>query len=216
MTDKVVLIGAGGHCKVILDMIKNPFDIVGITDTDCQKHGAIFYGVPVIGDDSILDSMYQEGTKSALVTLGSVGDSSVRRKLYELATKIGFRMINVTSEHSIISPSLKIGRGNVVMDGVIIHADAIIGNNCIINTGAIIEHDCVIGDHAHISPGVRLAGGVKIGSGTHVGMGASIIQDIVIGENCIIGAGSVVVCDVPTGSIVAGVPAADIKRPGRN
>lgn len=212
MMEKVVFIGAGGHCKVIIDMMRDTLVIAGITDIDTKKQGTIFYGVPVLGNDSNLESLYHEGIKSALVTLGSIGDCSLRKKLYELAVGIGFRMINVISTHSVISPSISIGNGNVFMDGAIIHADVRIGDNCIINTGAIIEHDCVLGDHVHISPGACVAGGVRIGSGVHIGIGASIIQDVGIGDNSIIGAGSTVIRNIPANSVVAGVPAVEIRR----
>ncbi len=210
--EKVVLLGAGGHCKVVIDILRDNYIIAGITDVDREKHGTLFYGFPVLGDDSQLGRLYHEGVENALATLGSTRDSSLRRKLYELAAQNGFRMINAISKYSIISLSARFGNGNVVMDSAIIHADVSVGSNCIINTGAIIEHDCVIGNHVHISPGTKIAGGVRIGNGVHIGIGASIIQNISIGDNCVIGAGSVVIRNIPEGSVVAGVPAVDIRK----
>lgn len=210
--EKVILLGAGGHCKVVMDLLKGRYDITGITDINAAKHGTLFYGVCVMGDDEILPSLYHKGLNTALVTLGSTGDNSVRKKLYDYAANIGFHMINAVSSNSIISSTVKLGNGNVIMDGVIIHSDAVVKDNVILNTGAIIEHDCMVESHAHICPGAKLAGGVKIGEGSYIGLGASIIQGISIGRNCIIGAGAVVIKDIPDNSVAVGVPAKIIKQ----
>jgi sugar O-acyltransferase (sialic acid O-acetyltransferase NeuD family) len=210
--DKVILLGAGGHCKAVIDILRNSCEIAGITDTDQYKHGKMFHGYQVLGDDSILKSLYSSGIKKALVTLGSVGDSSAREKLFYRAKKIGFEMFNAVSDNAVLSGSIKMGEGNIIMDGSIIHADTIIMNNTIINTGSIIEHDCVIEDHVHISPGACLGGGVRIMEGTHVGLGACVIQDITVGRNCIIGAGAVVINDIPGNCVAVGVPARVIRK----
>ncbi|MDK2800261.1 MAG: hypothetical protein PWQ70_1880 [Clostridiales bacterium] len=209
--NKLILLGAGGHCKVVIDVIKTFYDIVGITDIDRSKHGQEFYGIAVLGNDDILHEMFAKGVRKALVTLGSIGNSSIRKKLFEYAKDIGYDMINAVSNDTVISKSVRMGVGNIVMDGVIIHADAVIGNNTILNTSCIIEHDCMIEDHVHISPGAKLAGAVRIGEGTHIGLGANIIQNISIGKNCIIGAGAVVTKDIPDNCTAVGVPARVIK-----
>ena len=209
--DKIILIGAGGHCKVVIDAIGAQYEVVGITDIDKTKQGTKFFGAEVLGNDDILPIIYSRGISNALITLGSIGDSRLRSKLYSYATSIGFKMINAISESAIVSKSVKLGNGNAILNGVMINADTVIGDNCIINTAAVIEHDCIIGDHVHISPGALLAGGVEVGDKTHIGIGAKIIQGIRIGENCIIGAGAVVIRDVPDNTVCVGVPAKVIK-----
>jgi sugar O-acyltransferase (sialic acid O-acetyltransferase NeuD family) len=211
--EKLVLIGAGGHCKVVIDIANDIYHIYGITDISTEKHGSQFYGINVIGNDDKLRYIYQEGVNNALITLGSVGDSSIREKLFHYARNIGFKMINAISMKAIISESVTFGLGNVIMDGAIIHADCTIFDNTIINTGAIIEHDCKIESHAHISVGAKLGGGVEIGKGSHIGMGASIIQGITVGKNCIIGAGAVVIGHIPDNSTAVGVPARVVRKP---
>ena len=210
--ERLVLLGAGGHFKVVVDIIEKQFDIIGVTDADLAKHNSNYYGINVIGDDGILSRLYSEGVSNALVTLGSIGDSSVRKKLYFMARGMGFKMINVVSFDSIISKSVVMGTGNFISDRAIMHADTIIGNNVIINTGSIIEHDCVIEDHVHVSPGAMLAGGVKVGEGSHIGLGASIIQGVTVGRNCIVGAGAVVLNDIEDNSVCGGVPARVIRK----
>lgn len=204
---KLVLIGAGGHCKVIIDIIGSSYEIVGITDNDVVKHGKNFYGQNVIGNDDILRYIYQQDTKLALITVGSIGESKLRERLFDYAKDIGFDFPNILSKNVIVSPSIIMGIGNVLMDSAIIHADTAIGDNNIINTGAIIEHDCVIGSHVHVAPGARISGGVNIGDGSHIGIGATVIQGIRIGKNSVIGAGAVVIRDVEDNTTVVGVPA---------
>lgn len=210
--ERVVLLGAGGHFKVVVDILEMQYDIAGVTDIDTNKHNLDYYGIRVIGNDDVLQRIYAEGINKALVTLGSIGDYSIRKRLFEFARDLGFEMINAISQDCIISKSVIIGTGNAVLDKAVIHADSIIGNNVIINTGSIIEHDCIIEDYVHVSPGTTLAGGVKIGEGTHIGLDASVIQGIRIGRNCIIGAGAVVINNVEDNSVCVGVPARVVKK----
>ncbi len=210
--ENIVLIGAGGNCKVVVDILKRDYNIVGVTDIDVNMHGKLVYGTKVLGNDDILEKLFEQEIANALVTLGSIGNYQIREKLYLKGKKIGFKFVNAISVYSIISESVIIGKGNIVMDGAIIHSDTIIGNNTIINTGSIVEHDCKIDDYVHISPGAMIAGGVTIGKGTHIGLGSNIIQGTTIGKNCIIGAGAVVINDIPDNSLAVGVPAKIIKK----
>ncbi|WP_069650357.1 acetyltransferase [Caloranaerobacter ferrireducens] len=211
MKEKVILIGGGGHCKVVIDAIKreNRYEIVGITDI--RSIGEKVLNVPIIGNDSKLQEIRNSGINKALITLGSIKDNSYRISLYDKVKRIGFSFINVIHPQAIIGEQVFMENGNVILPGVIINACTRIGNNCIINTGSIIEHDCVIGDHVHISPGVKIAGGVKIGKGSFIGIGSTIIQGVKIGNNVTIGAGAVVIEDIPDNAIVVGIPAKNIK-----
>lgn len=212
MKEKVVLIGGGGHCKVVIDAIKkqNKYDIVGITDK--KNMGSKILDVPVIGHDDILNQLLNKGVTNALITVGSVKNNIPRLNLYNELCKLGFDFVNVIHPKAIMGEEVVLGKGNVVLAGCIINSCAVIGNNCIINTGSIVEHDCVIGDHVHIAPGAKVAGGVKIGKASYIGLGANVIQGIKIGENCIIGAGAVVINDIPDNSLAVGIPAKVIKR----
>ncbi|MCT4605057.1 MAG: acetyltransferase [Marinisporobacter sp.] len=211
---KLILIGAGGHSKVVIDIVKDQYELIGFTDIDENKHDKEFYGVKVLGDDTLLKDLYDQGVKNALITLGSTGDNSLRKKIFKQVQALGFTFINAISNTAMLSQSVKLGVGNMIINGVIINADTKIENNVIINTGAIIEHDCHIKSHVHICPGARLAGGVKVGEGSSIGMGSTIIQGIRIGRNVTIGAGSVVTKDMEDDSIVVGVPGKIIKYKG--
>jgi len=206
---KVVGFGAGGHARVVIDILKmiGGFEIVGLLDQDQSLWGSEILGVLVLGDDSQREQLYQRGIHSAFIGLGSIKNAEPRRRLYDAALAAGFSLVRAIHPRAIVSESAIIGDGPMIMAGAIINPAARIGNNVIINTGAIVEHDCVIADHSHVATGAQLAGAVRIGESVHVGLGASIREGISIGNGSIVGAGAVVIEDVPERTVVAGVPA---------
>ncbi|HPZ07438.1 MAG TPA: acetyltransferase [Candidatus Eremiobacteraeota bacterium] len=210
---KIILIGGGGHCKVVINTIRlvNQYEITGIIEVK-EKIGNTIAGIPVIGSDSDLIKYINKGIKLCFITVGSTGSPSLRIKLYNNAKKTGMIFPNIIHPRSIISDSVDMGEGNFIGPGVIINPDAKVGNGCIINTGAIIEHDCKINDFVHIAPGVTLSGGVEIGKNSHIGTGTSIIQYLKIGENTIIGAGSTVVKNIGDNMIAYGNPCKKIRE----
>jgi len=203
----IVLIGGGGHCKVVISILKkiNNFEIAGIVDN--YKLESLISGIKIIGTDDDLKDIYKSGIHNALITVGSIKDNTKRYRLFNMAREIGYKFPVIISPEAIVDESVKIDEGTVIMPGIIINIDSSIGKNCIINTGTIIEHDCKIGDHCHIAPGVHISGGVNIGKLSFIGVGATIIQGIKIGKNVIIGAGSVVIKDIPDNVIAVGNPA---------
>ena len=213
----IILIGAGGHCKVAIDIIQQHenYNLIGLIDKDAQNVGNKVLQVPIIGVDKDLNEILRQGQASyALIAIGSTGDNSLRKKLYDKVKEVGYDFINAVHPNSIIAKSSRIDDGNCIMAGAIINPDVIIGNNNIINTGSIIEHDTVIKNNVHVGPGVKISGGVTIGNNTHLGTGATIIQNIEVGENCLIGAGTVVINDIPSNSVVVGNPGQVIKQRG--
>ena len=204
----VVGFGAGGHAKVVIEVLRSmlTYEIVGLLDTRIER-GANVLGVEVLGDDSMMAELKGRVIEHAFIGVGTVGNTPPRRELYERVTGFGFQLVSAIHAAAIVSSSAQIGVGPTIMAGAIVNASAVIGDNVIVNTGAIVEHDCVIGDHTHIATGARLAGGVQVGPGSHIGIGAAIRQEIKIGEGAIVGAGAVVVRDVPAGKTVIGVPA---------
>ena len=208
---KIVLIGGGGHCKVVTSTLKklDNFEIVGIVDN--YKEESFISRIKIIGTDNDLKDIYQNGTQYALITVGSVKDNTKRRKLFDMAKEIGFKFPTIISSEAIVDESVKIDEGTVIMQGSIINIDSSIGKNCIINTGAIIEHDCKIGNHCHVAPGVHISGEANTGELSFLGIGTTIIQGIKIGKNVTVGAGSVVIKDIPDNVIALGNPAKIIK-----
>ena len=208
---KIVLIGGGGHCKVVISILKklDKFEIAGIVDN--YKARSLISGVKIIGIDDDLRDTYKSGIHYALITIGSTKDNTKRYRLFKMAGEIGYNFPVIISPEAIVDESVKIDEGTVIMLGCIINIDSSIGKNCIINTGSIIEHDCKIGDHCHIAPGVHISGAVNIGELSFIGISATIIQGIKIGRNVTIGAGAVVMNDFPDNVIALGNPAKIIK-----
>jgi sugar O-acyltransferase (sialic acid O-acetyltransferase NeuD family) len=182
---KIILIGAGGHCKSCIDVIEKvkKYKIVGLIDNN--KKG-FFLNYKVLGNDTKF-SKFKNISKYALVTVGQIKDYSIRVKLFKNAINNKFVMPIIISPLANVSSYALIKEGTIVMHGCIINAHSEIGKNCIINTGAIIEHDVLIGNNCHISTGVVINGGVKIGDNTFIGSGTIIKNKISIGSNCIIG-----------------------------
>lgn len=193
---KILLLGGGGHCRSVLDCLLSTgkYGKIGIIDYDRL---ASALGVDVIGTDDDLPLLLQEGWSDAFITVGSVGHTTLRRKLFSLIKELGF------SIPSIIDPTAVIARGTTICDGSFIGKRAVvntgtkIGECTIINSGAIIEHDCKIDEFAHISPGATLCGQVIVGKDSHIGAGTVVRQGICIGSKTLVGAGSVVVKDIP-------------------
>jgi sugar O-acyltransferase (sialic acid O-acetyltransferase NeuD family) len=202
-------IGAGGHAKVVVEIIHlvGKYQIAGLLDSDERKLGSLVCGVKVLGDDSLLPQLFSKGMRHAFMSLGSLGSGQLRKELYEHARTLGFEMISAVHPQAVVSRFARLGIGSTIMASAIINPGTMIGENVIINSGAIVDHDCVIGDHVHVASGACLSGGVIVGGGSHIGAGAVVRQGISIGENSIVGAGAVVVRNVPDNVTVVGVPA---------
>lgn len=206
--EKIVLLGGGGHAKVLIDLVNafGNYEIVGIVDAQIDV-GVSVSGVTVLGNDRILSELYEKGLINACIAVGSVGDNSKRKALYEKVKNAGFLIPALIHPSAVISGKAQIREGAQIMAGAIVQTDSIIGENTIVNTGAIVEHDCTVGNHVHICPGAVLSGGCLIGEGAFIGAGATVLQGIKIGRNSIVSAGAVVIKDVIDNTTVIGIPA---------
>lgn len=201
--NRVLIIGAKGHAKVIMDILmSNGYEISGLID-DFSVHETM--NQRVIGTMRDLKTLYDR--KVAEKAFVAVGDNDSRKRLTSDVLEAGFELVNAISNFSCVSKWAQIGIGVAVMPGAIINADACIGNGVIINTGATVDHDCIVGDFAHAAPGTILTGKVEIGEGTFLGAGTKVIPRIHIGKWVIAGAGSLIVRDIPDGLKIAGAPA---------
>ena len=215
--EKVVGLGAGGHARVLIEILRynKSYELIGLLDSGTELHGKNFMEVPVLGDDDLLPQVVKDGVQRFFVGLGGIGDNGPRRRLFDIAIKFGMKPVEAIHPQAVVSLSAELGQGVAVMAGAVINACVHLGENVIVNTGAVVEHDCKIGDHVHIATGARLAGEVCVGNNGHIGSGATVIQGILIGENTIVGAGAVVIKDVPQGVTVVGCPARIVGRQER-
>ena len=201
----VVLIGAGGLGRVVLDILRaaEVYRPVGFLDADPQLTGQKVGGLPVLGQLNFLPKLKAQKIRGVII---SIGDNRPRRQYFRKISDQGFEIINAIHPASHISATARLGRNVVVAAGAVISTDVKISNSVIVNTSAVIDHECRIGEAVHICPSATLAGRVSIGDETFVGMGCSIIQCLKIGSHAVIGAGAVVLEDVPDGATVVGVP----------
>ncbi len=207
---QTVILGAGGHGRVILDILTaaGGHQVIGFLDSDPSLAGRRIDGLPVLGDAGLLPKLKQNGLNGAIV---AIGDNGVRRAFVRTIEAHDIPLINAVHPSAQIATTARLGRNVVVAAGCCVCAHAQIGDSVILNTGCIIDHECMIGTAAHICPGARLAGHVTVESGAFIGIGATIIQNVRIGFESMIGAGAVVLQDVAPMSTVVGVPAREIK-----
>ena len=197
----ILLIGGGGHCKSVIDVIESnsEFKISGIIDkTPASKH---LLGYDILGTDAQLEELIKENPH-VLITIGQIKTPNIRKKLYEHSRDLGAILPVIVSKFSYVSKYAKVESGTAVMHGAIINSCAIVSSNCIINSKCLIEHDAVIGSHSHISTGAIINGNCSIGEGCFIGSRAVIKNGINVGANSIVGAGAIVLSDLPSNSFV--------------
>lgn len=197
----MILFGASGHGKVILDILQlNKINVSTVWDDNPSD--ADLMGVPI----------WQSSESMPLncEAIISIGNNQIRKDIANKYSDWKFRI--AVHPSAIVSENSEIGNGTVIMANAVINPSVVTGKHCIINTASVIEHDCVLADFVHISPNAALAGNVEVGEGTHIGIGATVIQGIKIGKWCTIGAGAVIIRDVPDGCTVVGNPGRIIKN----
>lgn len=190
--EDIVLIGGGGHCKSVIDVIESggKYNIAGILEkTDDTTIDVLNY--KVIGSDLDFDEIAKK-IKYAIVTVGQIKSAELRAKLFLMAKTAGFLMPVIVSSRAYVSRHATIGEGTFIAHDVLINANVTIGRNCIINSKALIEHDSTIENNCHISTGALINGGVKIEDNCFLGSGAVTREGVVIIKDSFIKAGSLV------------------------
>jgi len=202
MTKPIIILGGGGHAKVLVDILHRlNCRLLGIVDPN-QSIGCVLLELNVLGSDNAVFD-YSAAEIELVNGVGSLPkDKGLRARLFNTFNAKGYRFKTLVDPTAFIAADVELSDGVQVMAGVIIQAGTKIAENTIVNSGAIVEHDCRIGRHVHIAPGAVLSGTVDVGDGVHVGTGAIIIQGISIGAGSIIGAGSVVTQDIACNRIV--------------
>ena len=198
MCKEVIIIGAGGHGKVIADIIEKSGDkVFGFLDDGCKNQEVM--GYPVLG--GVL--AYKKYIDKEFFI--AIGNNAVRKSIAEKYSDMKF----YTAIHpmAVISRDVSIGEGTCIMAGVVINASTVIGKHVIINSGSVVEHDNRLADFVHLSPGAVLCGTVSVGKCTHIGAGAVVKNNVSVAENSVIGVGAAVVKSIEKPGVYMGVPA---------
>jgi len=201
MSNRLVIIGAGGHGKVIADnALKRGYTDINFVDDSVIDNCT---GFPVIGTiDEI--NVLNDGQTDFVI---GIGNNKIRKMIAE---KYEVNWVSLIHPSVQIAANVSVGTGTVLMAGAVVNASAKIGNHCIINTGAVIEHDNIIEDYVHISPKVALGGTVRIAELTHIGIGATVVNNVYVCRKCTIGAGTVVIKNIEHSGTYVGVPAKEV------
>lgn len=201
---RYILIGAGGHAKVIVDiLLSTDQEIIGFIDDNIIDEGP--YGLPFLGTTKHIEDYQTKYPEARYIV--AIGDNGVRESIVNGLKGFNVQFGRAIHSTAVIGSDVCLGDGCVVMPNVVVNAGTIIGEHAILNTASTIDHECKIGSYSHISPGVHLAGGVTVGSCSHIGIGVSIIQGMSIGTETVIGAGACVVNNIPDKVKAVGCPA---------
>jgi sugar O-acyltransferase (sialic acid O-acetyltransferase NeuD family) len=201
MKDKLIIIGASGHGKVVADIaIKmNTWQSFAFLDDDESIKTSM--GLEVIGKTA--DAFTYKDEADFFV---AIGNNAVRERVQVKLIEQGLNVLSLIHPSAVIGTDVEIGIGTAVMAGVVINSSTRIGKGCIINTSASLDHDNVIEDYVHISPGVNIAGTVKVGKGSWIGIGSVVSNNVNICSGCKVGAGAVVVKDITEPGTYVGIP----------
>lgn len=206
MSVPLILIGAGGHAKVLHDLaLEAGHQIVGVCDPALVTEQKAFWNnTPVLGGDEALAGV--DPTKVGLILgIGKLVNAKNRERLYEQMRAAGFSFPALIHSTAWVAPSVVLSDGVQVMAGCIIQSGCVIGENTIVNTRASVDHDCVLGANVHVAPGSILCGDVRVGDCAYIGAGAVIIQGLQIGADAIVGAGATVIRNVMAGQTSFGI-----------
>jgi sugar O-acyltransferase (sialic acid O-acetyltransferase NeuD family) len=203
---KLIIWGAGGHGKVVLDIARSMAifaEIVFVDDARVSK-GQSFCDCELLPSSQGLKALKARGHGNFVV---AIGDNRIRERCFRQGIEQGLDAATLIHPSALVSGSVRTGKGTVVMPRVVVNADTVIGDNCILNTGAIVEHDCRIGNHVHLAPGVTLGGNVTVETHSFLGIGTIVLPGAMIGAGAVLGAGAVVLDSAPSGATSVGVPA---------
>lgn len=207
MNEKVVIIGAGGHAKVIADIIiKNNDELIGFLDDNVIIDTNVIKNYKAIG--KIEDAIRLQQIDKNLKFIIGIGNNKIRK---EIANKYSLKYYTAIHPSAVFGLNVEIEEGTTVMANAVININSKIGKHCIINTGAIVEHENVIGDYVHLSPSVTTSGNVKVAELVHIGTGSKVRNNINISKECTLGVGTVVVKDINETGVYIGAPARKLR-----
>ncbi|GIP35021.1 acetyltransferase [Paenibacillus sp. J2TS4] len=219
---KLLIIGAGGHGKVVADAAMEMGKWTDLAFLDDRYPAPPVLGWPIVGklkpaglgDGELKLAYLADGERPDVVV--AIGNNQVRMEWMAKFQQAGYSLPSIIHPSAWISKHAYIGEGCVIMANCAVNAGAVVGRGSILNTGSTVDHDCVLEEGVHLSPGSHIAGSVVMRRCSWLGIGASVIQQVTIGENAMIGAGAAVIHPMADGVTAVGVPAKVIKRNGES
>jgi UDP-perosamine 4-acetyltransferase len=192
MAEEVIVIGGGGHARVLLDILRvDDVKLLGYTDLQPVSRSKSMAALKWLGPDDVILG-YSSQQVGLVNGIGSLPGNLLRNRIFVQFREEGYRFRSVVHSSAVIAKDVVLGDGVQVMAGAVIQPGTVIGDGVIVNTRASIDHDCRIEAHCHIAPGAVLCGGVHLSAGVHIGSGATLIQGMTIGQQVVVGAGAVV------------------------
>jgi sugar O-acyltransferase (sialic acid O-acetyltransferase NeuD family) len=193
----LVILGAGGHAKVLLSLARAAGLIVaGVCDPLLERMPAAHWrGVPVLGGDAALDTLDPRAVE-LINGVGKTVGSEARRALFDKLRERGFGFATLVHPAAVIDPTAILGHGVQIMAGAVVQADCRVGDDTIVNTCASIDHDCVIGSYVHIAPGATLCGAVCVHDGAFIASGATVLPGLTVGAESVVAAGATLTRDL--------------------
>jgi sugar O-acyltransferase (sialic acid O-acetyltransferase NeuD family) len=211
----IIIVGAGGHAIVVADaLLAAGARVLGFTDADPSRHGLTLCGLPVLGDDRVLDGHTPKSVQLAngIGGVGSRRGEPLRRNVQQRLAAMGWTFVSVRHPSAVVSPFAHVGAGAQLLAACVVQPGAQVGEGCIVNTAAVVEHDVTLGAWVHIAPRALACGNAAVGARSHVGAGAVLRQGLTLGADSVVGAGAVVVKDCAGGGVLVGVPARLVGR----
>lgn len=208
----VIIIGSGGHATVVADaLLAAGVRVLGFTDADPRRHGMQLCNLPVLGNDSVLDTFAQADVQLAN-GIGSTRATALRGSVQRALEARGWQFASVRHPSAVVSPFASVGQGAQLLARCVVQPGAEIGMGCIVNTSAVIEHDVRLGEFVHVACGAVLCGHVQVGAHSHIGAAAVVRQGVTLGTHSVVGAGAAVVRNSAGGATLVGVPAEVMKE----
>ena len=208
----IVVIGSGGHAAVVADALLAAGErVLGFTDADAHRHGSLLCGLPVLGDDAVLDTFTRADVRLAN-GIGGTRAEALRGSVQRRLEARGWQFTSVRHPSAVVSPFARVSPGAQLLAGCVVQPGAEIGEGCIVNTGAVIEHDVRLGEFVHVACGAVLCGNVQVGAHSHIGAASVVKQGVALGAGTVVGAGAAVVRNNSGGATLVGVPANVVRQ----
>lgn len=206
MRRQAIIMGAGGHCRVLLSLLAvcGEHDVMSIVDLEKPRVGEVIMGIPVIGTSTSLEAFRGRADLDFFL---AIGDNALRRIWWKKVSDLGLALPNLISPQAIIDPHAHLGNANVVCARAFIGPEALLGDNNLVNTAAVLEHEVRVGSHCHFASSSTVGGRSQIGDACFVGAGATIINYVEVAGDIAIGAGATVVHPITDPGVYVGIPA---------